>query len=93
MKCAAGGGGDGDRIGGEWSALALFKLDARWKCYSIARTLSLVPDPPKTRIIYILSSMCRVSVGTNPAGKGLPALPGWNRSWRILNMRWLGVAD
>ena len=24
------------------------KWDARWKCYSITRTLSLVPDPPET---------------------------------------------
>ena len=42
VKCAAGVGGDGDRIGGERSALALFKLGAQWKCYSITRTLSLV---------------------------------------------------
>ena len=48
VKCAAGGGGDGDRIGGERGALALFKLDVQWKCYSITRTLSLVPDPPRT---------------------------------------------
>ena len=35
---AAGGGGDGDRIGGERGALALFKLDAQWKCYSYSIT-------------------------------------------------------
>ena len=46
---AAGGGGDGDRIGGERGALALFKLDAQRKCYSITRTLSLVPDPSGER--------------------------------------------
>ena len=50
VKCAAGVGGDGDRIGGEWGALALFKLDAHRKYYSITHTLSLVPDPPRTTL-------------------------------------------
>ena len=56
VKCAAGVGGDGDRIGGERGALALFKLDAQWKCYSITRTLSLVPDTPETHWESLRSS-------------------------------------
>ena len=44
--------GDGDRIGGVRGALALFKLDAQWKCYSITRTLPLVPDPWRVQDTY-----------------------------------------